>query len=306
MRRWIAMAVVAPWAAWAIARTVGLDRVHPLIAFAAFTPYAALTAPLVVLVAAVLRGWAAALVALTATVLLGVAVLPRGLGDPGNARGRETVTVMTSNLYGGRGDAARVAALVDRYDVDVLALQELTPEALERLDRAGLAQTLRHRDAEPLAGGRGNGILSRHPLSRAPDWSEPREPAADAALPGGERLRVRVTHPFPPVRRDQAREWRQDLEALPTATERPAVIAGDFNATLDHRALRGVLDRGWSDAAAEVGQGLKPTWPVGRRILGLTIDHVLASDALEPLEVHVHAVPGSDHRAVVARLAVRR
>ena len=82
------------------------------------------------------------------------------------------------------------------------------------------------------------------------------------------------------------------------------MIAGDFNATLDHRALRGVLDRGWQDAAAETGEGLRPTWPVGRRVLGLAIDHVLASDELAVGPVSIHEVRGSDHRAVVARLAL--
>jgi len=72
VRRWIAIAAVAPWAAWAIGRTLGLDRVHPLIAVVAFTPYAAVTAPIPVLVALALRRRAAAVVALVAAVLAAV------------------------------------------------------------------------------------------------------------------------------------------------------------------------------------------------------------------------------------------
>ena len=310
MRRWIAIAVVAPWAAWAIARTVGLDRVHPLIAFAAFTPYAALTAPVAILVALALRRWLAAIVAVAATGLLALAVLPRAFGSSAPAGdGARTVTVMTSNLYAGRGDAERVMALVRRYDVDVLNLEELTPDALERLDAAGASEALPTRAVEPRDGGRGNGILARHRLRRIDVWSQPREPGVDVSLPGGGvPLRVRVVHPFPPLRPASAREWRDHLDALPPAADAggPAVLAGDFNATLDHRAFRSLLDRGWTDAADAVGEGLRPTWPVGRRILGLTIDHVLVGGGIRVRAVHVHEIPGSDHRAVVAELVLPR
>lgn len=304
MRRWIAIAVVAPWAAWAIGRTFGLDRVHPLIAFAAFTPYAAATAPIALVVALALRRRVAALVALASVALLGAAVVPRVLALEENPRGTGTVTVMTSNLLGGRGDARRVAALVRRHRVDVLALQELTPEAVARLDRAGLREVLPHRVLAARPGGEGNGILSRHPLRRVPAWERRNEPAADVAVPGFTApVRVRVVHPFPPIGRANARDWRAHLRDLPAPPDHAAVIAGDFNATLDHRALRQVLDRGWQDAAAEAGDGLKPTWPVDRPVLGLAIDHVLASRDLVVGPVGIHEIPRSDHRAVIARLA---
>ena len=304
MRRWIAIAVVVPWATWAVGRTFGLDRVHPLVAIVAFTPYAALTAPIAIVVALALRRWLVALVALVAAVLLAVAVVPRGLGSAeepvSDAPG---LTVMTSNLYGGRADPERVVDLVRRHRVDVLVLQELTPEVLARLDRAGLRSVLRHRSVEALPGGAGNGILSRYPVRRAQPWERPREPAVDVDVPSLDApVRVRVVHPFPPLRRGSAHNWRGDLLDLPSAPSGPAVIAGDFNATLDHQALRSVLDRGWQDAAAAVGEGWRAPWPVGRRVLGLAIDHVLASRALTVRGVSLHEIPGTDHRAVIARL----
>ena len=63
-----------------------------------------------------------------------------------------------------------------------------------------------------------------------------------------------------------------------------------------------MLDRGWQDAAAEVGDGLRATWPVERRVLGLAIDHVLASPALRVRAVSIHEIEGTDHRVVIARL----
>jgi endonuclease/exonuclease/phosphatase family metal-dependent hydrolase len=65
------------------------------------------------------------------------------------------------------------------------------------------------------------------------------------------------------------------------------ILAGDFNATQDHRALRGVLGRGYA---------------VRRRALPITIGHVLVDRRIRLETVHVAAVPGSDHRAVVVAL----
>lgn len=303
MRRWIAIAVVAPWVAWAVARTLGLDRVHPFIAFAAFTPYAAATAPLAVVLALALRRWVTALVALAALALLALAVLPRAFGDP--ATGAADVTVMAINVYGGGADPERILELARRHDVDVLTVEELTPEALSELNQAGARDRFPHRAAEPrTGGGLGNGVFSRHPIERVPDWSTPNEPAVDVDHPALQRpLRVRVVHPMPPINAEQTRAWRDYLGKLPDAPDTPAVIAGDFNATLDHRDFRQVLGRGWEDAGDVAGGGLQPTWPTGRRI-GLTIDHVLVAEGsrLSVTGYRVEPVRGTDHRAVIAEL----
>ena len=83
------------------------------------------------------------------------------------------------------------------------------------------------------------------------------------------------------------------------------ILAGDFNATLDHREFRKLLDRGYLDAADAVGEGLTPTWPTSsrkRRALPLTIDHVLVDRRVRVERVTVVRIPGSDHRAVIAVL----
>jgi endonuclease/exonuclease/phosphatase (EEP) superfamily protein YafD len=80
------------------------------------------------------------------------------------------------------------------------------------------------------------------------------------------------------------------------------VLAGDFNATLDHAPLRDVLRLGYADAAREVGNSLTPTWgPLGKRAV-ITIDHVLVDRRCAVLASSVHAIPGTDHRAVYAEI----
>jgi endonuclease/exonuclease/phosphatase (EEP) superfamily protein YafD len=85
------------------------------------------------------------------------------------------------------------------------------------------------------------------------------------------------------------------------------VLAGDFNATLDHAALRSVLRRGYTDAAAAAGRALSWTWrPLRLRFPRLTLDHVLVDPRVTVAGVEVVAVRGSDHRAVVAELVLPR
>ena len=57
--------------------------------------------------------------------------------------------------------------------------------------------------------------------------------------------------------------WTADLRDEPAAdpANRATILAGDFNATLDHVELRRLLGTGYRDAAASLGRGLTPTWP---------------------------------------------
>jgi endonuclease/exonuclease/phosphatase (EEP) superfamily protein YafD len=298
----LAIAVAAPWVLWALLRTLGLDGGAITVQALAFTPYAALTSPLPVLAALLLRRRVTAAVAGVAVIALAFAVAPRALAGGGpDARGPR-LTVMTANLYVGRGDARTVVDLVRRYDVDVLCLVELTPAELARLDAAGLADALPHRVAKPLPGASGAAVLTRAPLVPGASPRAGANPQPAAALPGS--VVVTAVHPAPPVNGSREDGWADALGALPSAERsRLRILAGDFNATLDHRALRGVLGRGYADAADRAGSGLRATWPaVPRRALPITIDHVLVDRRIRVETVHVAAVPGSDHRAVIVTL----
>ena len=88
------------------------------------------------------------------------------------------------------------------------------------------------------------------------------------------------------------------------------ILAGDFNATLDHAELRRLLGTGYVDAAARVGAGLTPTWPYfGRRSTvtpKVTLDHVLADGRIGVRDFTVYPIPSTDHRAIVAELTLPR
>jgi endonuclease/exonuclease/phosphatase (EEP) superfamily protein YafD len=73
-------------------------------------------------------------------------------------------------------------------------------------------------------------------------------------------------------------------------------------AGLDHSVLRSTTT-GCSDAAAQRGQGLVPTWPTWLPDwLGPQIDHVFVTDPIIAEHFEVREITGSDHRAVLTRL----
>ena len=113
-------------------------------------------------------------------------------------------------------------------------------------------------------------------------------------------------HPFPPISAASVRDWQAVLRDLPGPSDdrRSHVLLGDFNATLDHRELRRVLDRGYTDAADATGDGLSPTFPVTWPIPLIAIDHVLVPRTIGVRRVSIGDLPGSDHRAVVAELVL--
>lgn len=303
--------LAVPWALWALVRTFGLDRGHPLVSLMAFTPYAALTAIVPLAVALVARRWAVAAVAAVALAALVVAVAPRALPGPQLAAGApppdRRLVVMSTNLRFGEADAASVMRLVRRYDVDVLCLLELSGDAVRRLDAAGARARLPGRVIAPGSDDRGLGLMTRRRLEAVGNV-DPLAGHVEGALRvrGGRTVRLVAVHPTPPIAGRRVREWRTSLRELPGPSDggEPHILLGDFNATLDNRELRRLLGRGYVDAADAAGSGLRPTFPVGRVIPPITIDHVLMPRGVRLHRLSVHEIRASDHRALVAELVL--
>lgn len=300
MRTLIAVLVAAPWVLWAAVRTAGFPLGYPLVAVLAFTPYVALSSFVPVVVALALRVRGVALVAAAAAVALAVAVVPRGVAGPRPEAGGPRLVVMTFNAWVGQADAAAVLRVAREHDVDVLSLQEALPGFLGRVDADGRYPGR--------AGGPGTALRSRFPLRDvrlAPNELGRAQPEARLRVPGAPPVWIKAVHPWPPVDGASAPGWRRSLLRLPAPDVRGdvAIMAGDFNATLDHAELRGLLGRGWVDAADAAGAGLAWTWPAARRrALPITIDHVLVDRRVRVERVHVVGIPRSDHRAVIAEL----
>jgi endonuclease/exonuclease/phosphatase (EEP) superfamily protein YafD len=109
-------------------------------------------------------------------------------------------------------------------------------------------------------------------------------------------------------RREEMGQWRSDLQWIADqCPEGDFILAGDFNATIDHMAPLGVGggDMGYCrDVASRTGNGFSGTWPSSLpELLSAPIDHVMASQNWTPTGSMIIAdASGSDHRGLVVQL----
>ncbi|YCK40747.1 endonuclease/exonuclease/phosphatase family protein [Actinomadura sp. ATCC 39365] len=301
---WMSWIAVTPFAVWAAVRLSGFEPDWPWVPVVAFTPHAAVGAALALALAGLLRRWAAGAVALVTVLALGFAVLPRALPDPAPAGRGAPLRVLAANLLVGRADATDLAGLVRSLRPDVLTLQEFTPLAERRLEAAGLRELLPYAVTRPAEGAGGSAVYARHPLAAGELIESGGFGQATAVLkhPGGARVEIVSVHPCAPKRMGRLPCWLAGLDRLPRGGGRLRVLAGDFNATLDHLPLRELLAAGYRDAADAMGRGLSTTWGGWGPLPGVAIDHVLAGDRMEVRDFRVLAPVGSDHRPVYAEL----
>ncbi|XVV04223.1 endonuclease/exonuclease/phosphatase family protein [Actinosynnema sp. CA-248983] len=290
-------------------RLLGIDGTRHMIATTALTPYITAAGVLLGALALLLRRWAIGTVVLLVAMVLVAAVAPRAFPDSRPNGVGFTVRVMAANVLVGIADAEALVRIAGEQQIDVLALQELTPEMVADLDRAGLGELLPHRVFAPAPGASGAGIAARFPLTARPlaAPSSLGQASALVDLPG-EDMEVVSVHPMPPVITEGPDQWQRDMAGLPGPDHGGLVrvLAGDFNATLDHVGLRRLLNQGYVDAADQVGAGLEPTWPSGGGVWPppVAIDHVLVDGRCPVDDFDVVDIPGSDHRAVIARFVV--
>ena len=135
-----------------LARLAGGYPPNPGPELAALVPVAVVPAVAAVIIAACAAWWLAALLAIPA-VLLVVWQLPplrrvrfQAASRPSSGTGSAATTLrlrlFTLNAKGGGADSAVILRILQQYEVDVLAVQELTPPMVTRLAAAGLTRVL--------------------------------------------------------------------------------------------------------------------------------------------------------------------
>jgi endonuclease/exonuclease/phosphatase (EEP) superfamily protein YafD len=303
--RWVLAGALV---AWALVRAFGLERGWPLIPLFAFTPYVTLLALVVAVVAAWRRWWAGAAVTGASALVLLALLAPRAIPDraPAGAPGVR-VRVLAANVASNDRAAGPMIAAVRRWDVDVFSAVELSPAVVRAYKSAGAETLFPRRALQPRPGFSGTGLYSRLPLGSALSPGGTRFGLAAAVLraPGAVPVGLVSVHLPAPTTPHAAARWRHDMRTLPAAGTGPLhLLAGDFNATLDHAELRRQIGRGFHDAAEQAGVALRPTWPMGKSPLPtlITIDHVLADRRIRVVSVRTVTLPGSDHRGVLADL----
>lgn len=304
----VVWAVTVPFVLWATIRIGGLESGWPLVQLMAYTPYGLLLSLLALLPVVLLRRWVAAFFLAIAVIGFVLAVVPRELGTAKPVHGGQPVRILAANTARGNADAEQVLRLAESRDVDLLVLTELKPEFVEELEASGVGPVFPERVLGSAEGSVGTGVYSRWPLRDLGRLdTRPVQPRVAVEVPGSIPIELVAVHPTAPAGPRSTGEWERDYHRMPAAGtgDLPLVLAGDFNATLDHDNLRDLIDTGYVDAGDASGRGLVSTWPSRLKWPPpVTIDHVLAERGIAVTDYDVEKISGSDHRAVYAELTL--
>lgn len=332
-RRWpavvVALVLLALAAVLTFPATFGVGAVPGLLHLISFRGWAVLaagTVGLLLAVVAVLRRrhrdrgvwWAVTGAALAVAVVnagvLGVRSVPTANAAPGPVSdGPSTVTVLEYNTEGGATTPAQIARLAADAGADVIALPETTGRMAEKVaadpavaDRG--YQVFAHRE-QPYEGAETSLLVAasmgQYRMLDTPSVGL----GAVRVVPvvsGGPTLAA--VHTTPPTSDFGYDTWTRTVAAAaalatPTAADGgSAIVAGDFNATLDHQPLHDL--GGAVDAARAAGAGAQGTWPSDwPALLGAPIDHVLFDPAdWSVAAAHTVQSGASDHRGLVVEL----
>jgi endonuclease/exonuclease/phosphatase (EEP) superfamily protein YafD len=251
--------------------------------------------------------WVAVWCAVVATAHLAVLV-SRGTdglfgADPAPAPA-DRMVVLVLNTHG-TVSAADIATLVAARGADVVSLPETSAATAERAsvllaDRGLDYQVL----AEVLSSGTNPSTAALVSTSTGDYRITDSGPAATFVATGSGPT-LTVVHTRAPVDKDLAGWAASTRAAVSSCAAHPGgIVAGDFNATLDHPAFASL--GGCVDAAAVAGSAGVATWPSSApRAIGAPIDHVLVDPTRWTVlrTTVLDPPPGTDHRVVEAVLA---
>lgn len=306
-----------------VERTYPIAQIVSMRGVLALAFAAVLVLALLLALARPIRGFAAS-IALIALLAGGanVAILwMRGTGaDTLPEETATSVRVMTWNTAGSATDPDLIAKTAVAMDADIVALPETTEENGEAV--AVAMRDLGHRmwvhnARYPGWDARSTTILISPDLGdysvieSSEDGSSNTStvPSAVAMPVNGTGPIVVAVHVVAP-RQAEMDDWRDDLQwVADQCAEDDVIMAGDFNATIDHMSgfgTKGGTLGQCTDAAAATGNGAVGTWSTSvPPLLGAPIDHVMTSSgwhATGSVVITSLDESGSDHRPLVVQL----
>jgi len=235
----------------------------------------------------------------------------------------QDITVLSWNTLGDAPGSDKIAQLAIESRANVIVLPETTEatgvEVALQMRAAGLPMWVKTVAFDQISPARSTTLLISPSLGDYDTVTSNENRAENTAvLPtviatpsDGVGPTIVAAHAVSPSH-PQMQNWRTDLQWLARqCTSDDVIMAGDFNATLDHMAGLGTGDGTTlghcTDAAASAGAAGLGTWPTDvPALVGSPIDHVMAGSKWTVTGMRVVTDldgTGSDHRPVIATLS---
>jgi endonuclease/exonuclease/phosphatase (EEP) superfamily protein YafD len=269
-------------------------------------------AALFALLALATEAWLTAGVLVAVTLVHGFAL--RNLwrhGPAADARGTP-LRVLTFNVLAGNQAPAAVLRLVRASDADLVVIVDAKRMRWRRVifDLSELYPYHVPRQRWPEPGWRWLEpprifLFSRFPIVGDAVAGGPDGPCLAVELAaGGQRLVLAGVHMAPMLPGARHRRLRRELEQFAEfvgRTDRPVLVAGDFNATPWSPHFGDLIETAGLRNAAD-GQGYLATWPSWFWPARIPIDHILLKGRLTVASLRRGPAAGSDHYQLIADL----
>jgi endonuclease/exonuclease/phosphatase (EEP) superfamily protein YafD len=310
---WLVVLLLLPVAG---ARLVGADTNLVLLALDAITEWLYLPAWAVLAWALAMRDRRLALAAVPLVVLHLAWILPHAFFAaplPPEAATAPHLRVMTANLLMVNTDTEGIVGEILAARPNVLLVQELAPQWEDALDAPSVKALLPERIIVTREDSFGIGIYADRPLEDADivDLAGLPQAHADVLVDGPDgprRVHLLNFHTLPPRTPAYTAVWNQMMAAIVDQLAQgtgPTVVAGDLNATRHHAWFRALVSGRLREAHEDRGRALATTWPNGLfPVPPIRLDHVLISKEIACLSITEGVGRGSDHRPLVADLAI--
>jgi endonuclease/exonuclease/phosphatase (EEP) superfamily protein YafD len=310
------VAWAAAWATGALCGALALTQAFGttpwVIVFVAqaFTPYTALVAAPLAVVAAVHGRRALALVhvGVVLAVLWLVQPIVFAPDAPDVPAGAPAFTLLSANVLYTNDHMAEVAGQLLAADADVMVITEYTAALAVQLDQRGAFDEYPYRKASPSLHRSGLALYSRFPVLEAEVTAVGEQAGLLATIVVDNTVvRIVLVHPMPGVDGAALTSWRRDLAVFADVAHSPGpptVLVGDFNSSRFHPPFRHLLD-GLTDAHEQAGAGWSMSWPndeIGPPFVRL--DHALLDAHLVATAIDEVDIAGSDHRGFEVSLSV--
>lgn len=228
---------------------------------------------------------------------------------PAEAQSAPRITLMTANVYFGNPDYSGISAEIFQVDPDVLFLQEFSQRIEVQLRKDGIEDRYPYRQTAFENRYYGVTLYSKLPLSDLSVIEGGGRPYIRATVQiGGQTVTLYDLHPTSPgFGRHVADDWNEGWEAISKALDAESglvIAAGDLNMDQHHRWYRKLKSIGLVESHEERGRGSATTWPQGRKLRRIRIDHVFHSKGIVCLSIREGRGEGSDHKPVIAELAI--
>lgn len=310
----LSFVVLAPIAILSALRIIRLEGSSTVASFETFLPLLLLPAYLGIAVAALARVRALAALSLVLIACHLTWTLPEYLQQrplPPGATTAPSFTLYSHNVLFDNPTPEVEAARIRAVDADVVMLEELSQRVLHSLDDHGAFSAYPYRFTNGGWSTDGMGIFSKTPLVDESELEDIKfHPQRAVTTVHGRQIVLWNVHLLAPVGGTAAWEaGHRALGARLRAETGDVVVAGDFNATFQHRPFRGLLDQGLHDVAIDRGRAWQRTWPangdLSSKVGGfIRIDHVLTKGSVTGTSIRTGDGDGSDHHSLLTRLAL--